>query len=387
MDLHLTRARAPVFLHFGQITESMTRKNNRWVAKLVVSNDADPPRHAPMLAFADTVPWPTIVLDEQGDVQYLNAAMRATGREWPTAGSAAFEKCFPEYFAVLKGAPCWLTQQEATVCRQVSPLLAITERLWLRCLPTGACLIVMDQTRLHHLESAHAQTARLASLGFMLASASHEINNPLAAVHSILQVLQANKPVSPESLDKGLRNMASSVRRLLAITRKLNGFARVGNSKPEAFRVDAAIEEAATLLGYDSLGETTELHHAREPAAWVFGQVDQLLQVFHNIFLNAAQSMRGIGSIAVKTILLEHTLEICIHDSGPGLSAEVKARLFDPFFTTKPSGEGTGLGLAICHEIVHEHNGSIRADNHPAGGALFIITLPRFNPARAPDEG
>lgn len=359
----------------------MPRKSNRWVAEFVVNRDdvqnASSPLDNPMPAFIDSIPWPTVVIGDQGDVQYLNAAMRATGREWPMNASAAFDRLFPEYFAALTGEPPWLTQQEAVVSRQISPALKIEERIWLRRLPVGACLIVMDQTRLHHLESAHAQTARLASLGFMLASASHEIGNPLAAVHSIVQALQANPSTSPAALDKGLRNIAASVRRLVAITRKLNGFARVGSSVASAFSIDTVIDEAATLLAYDSLGETIDMRHQREEKAWVFGQADQLHQVFHNIFLNAAQAMQGMGAITVTTKVLADQIEVSIRDTGPGLSAEVRDKVFDPFFTTKANGEGTGLGLAICHEIVHEHNGAIRADNHTEGGALFVLTLPR----------
>ncbi len=330
-----------------------------------------------LIPFADSVPWPVIVVDEPGNVMYLNAAMRATGRELPANGSRKFEKMFPDYAAALSGEPGWLTQQDTVVSRSISPILQLHERVWVRRLPAGACLIVMDETHLNHLESAHAQTARLASLGFMLASVSHEISNPLAAVHSILQVLQSRKENSPETIEKGLRNIASSVRRILAITRKLNGFARVGSQPAIAFPVDDAIEAAAASFGYDSLGETTELHHERNAEAWVFGQADQLHQIFHNIFLNAAQAMRGTGSISVSTTLHAHTIEIAIRDTGPGMAEEVKAKVFDPFFTTKPSGEGTGLGLAISHEIAHEHNGSIDADNHPEGGAIFVITLPR----------
>lgn len=363
----------------------MSRKGSRWVTDLVEQTSAvQLPRGSPLLTlndtltpFADSVPWPVIVVDNSGVVMYLNSAMRASGRELPDAGSRALDKLFPDYFAALKGQPCWLTQQEAVVSRSVSPLLKLHERVWVRLLPKGACLIVMDETHLHHLESAHAQTARLASLGFMLASVSHEISNPLAAVHSILQVLQSKKDNAPLMLEKGLRNIASSVRRILAITRKLNGFARVGNAGAAAFAVDSAIEDAATLFGYDSLGESTELLHTRTEEAWVYGQADQLQQVFHNIFLNAAQAMHGSGSIWISTTLTESTMEIAIRDSGPGLAPEVLANVFEPFFTTKPSGEGTGLGLAISHEIAHEHNGAIRATNHPEGGAVFIVTLPR----------
>ena len=368
----------------------MSRKDDHRVTELFAGGVADgvsagipvPILRETLVPFADSVPWPVIVVDEPGNVMYLNAAMRATGLELPASGSRTFDKLFPKYASELTGEPCWLTQQQKVVSRSVSPILQIHERVWVRRLPKGACLIVMDETHLNHLESAHAQTARLASLGFMLASVSHEISNPLAAVHSILQVLQSRKENSPETLEKGLRNIASSVRRILAITRKLNGFARVGNQPAAAFPVDAAIEEAATTFGYDSLGESTELLHERNPDAWVFGQADQLHQIFHNIFLNAAQAMHGAGSISVKTTLLPQTIEISIRDTGPGLAPEVRAKVFDPFFTTKPSGEGTGLGLAICHEIAHEHSGSIRADNHPEGGAVFVVTLPRpLNPS------
>ena len=365
----------------------MSRKSNRRVTEFFAS-EADrelptsrllPHLRDTLTPFADSVPWPVIVVDNSGVVMYVNAAMRASGRELPATGARTFDKLFPDYFAALKGEPCWLTQQEAVVSRNISPILKIHERVWVRNLPVGACLIIMDETHLHHLESAHAQTARLASLGFMLASVSHEISNPLAAVHSILQVLQSRQENSPATLEKGLRNIASSVRRILAITRKLNGFARVGNVAATAFSIDSAIEEAASLFGYDSLGETIELVHAPNPQAWVFGQADQLQQIFHNIFLNAAQAMHGAGSIWVNTILLPNVIEIVVRDSGPGLAPDIRTKVFEPFFTTKPSGEGTGLGLAISREIAHEHAGFIRADNHPEGGALFVVTLPRYS--------
>ena len=331
-----------------------------------------------LIPFADSVPWPVIVVDDSGLVLYLNTAMHATGRELPQKGPRTLAKLFPDYFSVLSGNPPWLTQQEALASRTIAHNLQIHERVWVRRLPKGACLIIMDETRLHHLESAHAQTARLASLGFMLASVSHEISNPLTAVHSILQVLQSKKATTAESLEKGLRNIGSSVRRILAITRKLNVFARASIEAAEAFAIDDAIEEASALFAYDSLGETIEVLHESNSEAWVFGHADQLQQVFHNIFLNAAQAMHGTGSIVVKTVVLEQSIDISVRDSGPGLAEGVKDKVFDPFFTTKPSGEGTGLGLAISHEIVHEHNGSISADNHVDGGAMFVIRLPRM---------
>lgn len=363
----------------------MSRKSPHWLLESAAHSrdpaspigSAVPNLSEALVPYAESIPWPLIVVDNGGTVIYLNAAMRATGRALPVHGSRALQTLFPEYFAALKGEPCWLTQQEAVVSRQLSPNLALSERIWVRRLLTGAGLIIMDESRLQHLESAHAQAARLASLGFMLATVSHEISNPLTAVHSILQVLQSSKGATPAVLEKGLRNIASSVRRILAITRKLNGFARIGDAAASAFPIDEAIDDAAASFGYDSLGERIELRHALNAEAWVFGHADQLHQIFHNIFLNAAQAMQGAGAISVTTTAHPHTIEITIRDTGPGIPAAARAKVFEPFFTTKPSGEGTGLGLAISYEIAHEHDGTIHADNHPEGGAVFVVTLPR----------
>src|SRR5205814_7215097 len=95
-----------------------------------------------------------------------------------------------------------------------------------------------------------AQTQRLAALGFMLASVCHEISNPLAAIHSMLQILQSKRGVSPETLDKGLASIASNVARVLAITRKLGDFSRVGADAPAPVVLDAAVESALALLRY-----------------------------------------------------------------------------------------------------------------------------------------
>ena len=326
--------------------------------------------------FADSIPWPAIMLDDAGLVLYLNASMREQGVVIDGAAPRGVEKLFPHYVAALRGKVPWLEPQQARVVRQAGEH-TIHERVWVRRLPWGACLIVMDETRLHELEAEHAQTARLASLGFMLASVSHEINNPLTAIHSIVQILQSKRGVTPAILEKGLLNVATSVRRMLAITRKLNAFARADEDAARAFPIDTAIDEAVALFGYDSFGETIELNHRRDPEAVVWGYAGELAQVFFNLFLNAAQAMKGRGSIQVSTERVSASaIEVLIRDRGPGLPADLLPKIFEPFFSTKQNGEGTGLGLAISLEIMHEHAGSIVASNNADGGACFRIRLP-----------
>ena len=223
---------------------------------------------------------------------------------------------------------------------------------------------------------ANAQTQRLASLGFMLASVCHEVSNPLAAISSMVQILQSKRGVTPETVEKGLVSIASNIARVLAITKKLGDFSRVTGDAPAPVAIDDAVDAAAALLRHSPGGESVGVDYAGAPGAAVLARPGELQQVMFNIFLNAAQAMHGAGRIEARARADGARIALSIRDAGPGIPAEHLGRIFDPFFTTKQPGEGTGLGLAISYEIVHELGGTIRASNHPGGGACFQVQLP-----------
>ncbi|MGH8668971.1 MAG: sensor histidine kinase [Burkholderiales bacterium] len=220
-----------------------------------------------------------------------------------------------------------------------------------------------------------AQTQRLASLGFMLASVCHEVSNPLAAVSSMLQILQSRRGVTPETMEKGLASIAANVARVVAITKTLGDYSRVGDA-PAPLAIDDAVEAAAVLLRQSPCGHGIRLDYRGAPGVSVLARPGELEQVVFNIFLNAAQAMRGAGSIEAQSRPSDAQVVLSIRDSGPGIAQEHLARVFEPFFTTKAPGEGTGLGLAISYEILHQLGGSIHATNHPQGGARFDLILP-----------
>jgi C4-dicarboxylate-specific signal transduction histidine kinase len=221
-----------------------------------------------------------------------------------------------------------------------------------------------------------AQTQRLASLGFMLASVCHEVSNPLAAVSSMLQILQSKRGVTPETMEKGLASISANVARVLAITKKLGDYSRVGGEAPAPLAIDDAVQAAATLLRQSPGGDGVKLDYRGAPGVTVLARPGELEQVVFNIFLNAAQAMHGAGRIQARARPNGREVALEIRDSGPGIPAEHLGRVFDPFFTTKQPGEGTGLGLAISYELVHEMGGSIHAANDPRGGARFEVILP-----------
>ncbi|HET8585543.1 MAG TPA: ATP-binding protein [Casimicrobiaceae bacterium] len=326
-------------------------------------------------AFIDILPWPAFIVTETGRVTRVNVAMETAGGRLPPRGDRQMRSLFPDYFAALDAASPWRVPREVEVTR-ATPCGPVHEMLWLRPLGARRLVIVTDRTRRWELESSQAQNARLASLGFLLASVSHEINNPLATINSIVQILQSKRGASRDVRDKGIAEIAQSTNRLLLLTRKLTGFARVDDAMPVRFAVDTVIDEASLQLKYDSLGETVALTHQRDDSAFVMGHPAQIQQVFFNLFLNAAQVMKGSGTIGVTTSALTgSTVTVTVADTGPGIVPAHLDEIFEPFFTTKGGG-GLGLGLVISNEIVHEHGGTIAAANKPDGGALFQVTLP-----------
>ncbi len=332
-------------------------------------------------------PWPTLMLGENGRV--LGASDEPGNGLTPGAltadpsaadastADASLRDRAQHYLSLLRGDPPWLTPQEAHSLRTLPSGAVRCERLHLRRTEWGACLVIVAQPDLQPPQAADIQTARLASLGFMVAGVCHEVTNPLTSLHSIVQILRAEKQPSQALLDKGLANIAVNVKRILDISRRLVQFSRVGDEPRLRFAVDDAIDEAAHVLRQQGRLQDIELQHQPDPAAMVFGSIGQVREIFLNLFVNAAQAMAGRGRLRVVARSAGPVVEVLVSDSGPGVPSGLTRRVFEPFFTTRAAQLGTGLGLAICTEIALEHGGSIELRNRAPEGALFCVTLPR----------
>ncbi len=322
-------------------------------------------------------PWSTLMLDDDGAVVGASdeSSPELTGDV--TTDDVPLRARAQHYLGLLRGTPPWLTPQEADSMRTRPSGAVVYERIRLRRTAWGACLVIVDQTELRRLQAADVQTARLASLGFMVAGVCHEVTNPLTALHSIVQILRAEKQPSQALLDKGLQSIATNVRRILDISRRLVKFSRVGDEPRCRFAIDDAIEEAAHVLRHEGLFHGIELHHRPDPAAMVFGNIGQAREIFLNLFANAAQAMSGQGLLSVVTSGVGEVIEVLVSDSGPGVPGAMVGRIFEPFFTTKADQHGTGLGLAICTELAHEHGGRIELRQSSPQGATFSVMLPK----------
>jgi len=100
---------------------------------------------------------------------------------------------------------------------------------------------------------------------------------------------------------------------------------------------------------------------------------DQLLQVFLNLIVNAADAG---GDLTVTSMTQGETVQVIFADTGRGISIEDSSRVFDPFYSTKEADKHLGLGLFVSHEIVREHGGAIHVESKPGCGSTFTVVLP-----------
>lgn len=252
-------------------------------------------------------------------------------------------------------------------------------------------------------------TAKMASLGQLVAGVAHELNNPIGFIYSnmdhlrdyseklvrLIEVAEKNPsalPTEKEKADldyivKDLPKLISScedgARRTRDIVLGLRNFSRLEEAHLKQVDLHEGLESTLALL-------TGELKN-RVKVSKDFGQLpkvtcypSQLNQVFMNVLSNAAQSIEGEGEIQLRTRLLaDDRVEVIIRDTGKGMNRQTQEKIFDPFFTTKALGRGTGLGLSISYGVIQKHGGEIQVASEVGKGTEFRILLPVHGPSEA----
>lgn len=236
-----------------------------------------------------------------------------------------------------------------------------------------------DIRQLQTLNEQLVRTEKLAAMGTLAAGVAHEVNNPLAAVSSLIQMMQKNSDLDPANLEK-LKLISAQIQRISQVTRDMMDFARARPAAKKFVKVNETIEKSLRLASFDKTFQKLKLKlNLAENLAEIFADEDQLQQVFLNLFLNSRDAMPGGGELFISTTRLDKKLKIVIADSGIGIDEGNLPQIFDPFFTTKSAGKGTGLGLAVCYGIITAHGGTIEAAKNENGGTRFFIYLPTGN--------
>lgn len=297
---------------------------------------------------------------------------------------------YPLRLVLLDAAQAPLAVLAALAWRNGGPAGAL---LALACLAGGMALVRLagrglEKERLYQEALAAAgrlqaaqeellQSRKMASLGFLAAGVAHEINNPLLALQTNLELLQDE--VQGEEARESLHLMAEALRRCRHIVDQLLGYARARARPDRTFDLVEAVEQALDLCQPLLAMHQVRLEKEAGGPLWVHGQADEMVQVFVNLVANAAQA--AASGTAPRRVAVGCAREggeavVRVEDSGPGIPPELMDRLFDPFVTGKDVGQGTGLGLTISHGIVRRHRGRLLARNRAAGGACLEVRLP-----------
>ena len=220
------------------------------------------------------------------------------------------------------------------------------------------------------------QSERLALVGRLLASVSHELNNPLQAIQNALFLLKEENLSQQGSQD--LDVILSEAERMAALIERLRSAYRpIRITDFHPVLINPLIEDVYALIGTHMRHKDIAFEFVPDASLQpTLGISDQLRQVVLNLFLNAVEVMQPGGRLRVETCNMSEQEEILlsVKDSGPGIDPEILPKIFDPFITSKHTG--TGLGLTITHDILQQHHGRITAENAPEGGAIFRVWLP-----------
>jgi signal transduction histidine kinase len=254
-----------------------------------------------------------------------------------------------------------------------------------------------DRTRLEELRRAHAdlvakgeelvRAERLAAIGSVAASVAHEVGNPLGAVTGYLALARGES--SPEAAHEHLDRAERELRRIDRIMRDLLEYARPPRMDWSDVDLNALLRDLGQYLRRqpDFAGIALRLELADGLPA-VHADYHRTRQMLLNLALNAAQALRGAGTVTLgsfRPAATEGAAGVRVGDDGPGIPTEVLARLFEPFATAGKGARGTGLGLAICRRTAEAMGATLAVRTAPEAGTTFTVLFPPHPPAESGD--
>ena len=237
--------------------------------------------------------------------------------------------------------------------------------------------------------SRFAQEDRLASLGRLVASVCHEINNPITSIVTfnklILSYLRENK--MPAEGSAGFeRYLDLSIREALrcgSIVNNLLTFARQKSIEAKDMDLIEVVKTIMMLTKHQLESSQVEYEVNLPKAPFkICGDSAQIQQCLMNLIFNAIESMPEGGKLTISGGLDdgEGMVWLTVADNGQGIKPEDLPHIFEPFYSTKVDGKGVGLGLSMTYGIIREHNGAIEVSSKPGKGAVFKIKLPKSSP-------
>jgi signal transduction histidine kinase len=226
----------------------------------------------------------------------------------------------------------------------------------------------------------HAQ--RMATLGELTGTATHEFNNLLMTILNYSKMALRNKDEAGR--DKALGRIYDCANKASKLTGSILALARNRTGEMEKTNLKLVIEDTLLLLEREFRKYRIDLDVQLEDVPEIMGQGNELQRVLINMLVNARQATSEGGSVRISLRDCPETNEVAlvIRDTGSGISPDVLPRIFEPYFSTKSGPDatgrgGTGVGLACCKKIIDAHRGRIRVESTVGKGTAFTIRLPK----------
>jgi two-component system, NtrC family, sensor kinase len=283
-----------------------------------------------------------------------------------------------------------LEATEARAAREVAEARArMVEALEAKNLELSSAYEELKQT-----QSRLVQSAKLASLGELVAGVAHEINNPLAFAMSHLQTARSclsALPAEPPPLEGSkpflkardrLDEMAGGLSRISELVLKLRTFSRLDEGERKVVNLRECLDSVLTILAH-RLRHRIEVTVSLADPLTLDCYPSLLNQALMNVISNAVDAI-GDGEVTGRIEIIGgaagESYLLSITDTGCGIPESARERVFDPFFTTKEIGKGTGLGLSITYSIIKKHGGTLELLPAPGRGTVAEIRLPLAGP-------
>jgi signal transduction histidine kinase len=242
-----------------------------------------------------------------------------------------------------------------------------------------------QQRRAEETRRQVAHMGRVALVGELAATISHELRQPLAAIRANAEagdLLLASAPSESSEAREIFRTIVDDDARAVDVIESVRKLLRKDEPTVSTVDLNQICRESVRLLQHEAVLRNTRLELAMAGQAMVTGDPIQLEQVVLNLVINALDAVAtspSERSVVVRIERWNSEIELEVLDTGPGIPPSVQPRLFESFFSTKSSG--LGLGLVIARSIVQRHGGRIQADNRESGGAVFRVRLPACPPS------
>jgi two-component system, NtrC family, sensor kinase len=231
------------------------------------------------------------------------------------------------------------------------------------------------------LQNRLLQLERLAAVGELTSTTTHEFNNLLMTVLNYARMGLKNK--DDATREKAFSRILDAANRGAKITSMVLGLARNRPGELEPTQLATLVEDTLVLLEREMQKYRILVEKQFDEAPMIMAAPDQIQRLLLNLLTNARQAIGENGLIKIKIAFdaAKQSVVLSIRDSGSGIKKEDLPKIFEPFFTTKigpdSSGKGgTGLGLSACKEIVELHKGRIRVESTEGKGTSFSIRFP-----------